>query len=180
MLPSFFSFLTELLALLRLIEGPHPLGGRLLLLNESVPLLVDNLVVASEHSLLIRDQTQKEVISAHVGVPRQSFLIHASDESFLKHVNELIDKGQLENLLVHHSEHDFELLVDLPLEEVVVVAKLLLRALVVLEQHAPDKDVEELNVECLCVKEGLAPEQDPACRENAHVVKHFISSFINF
>jgi len=132
--------------------------------------------VAAEHRLRIRDQPQDEVVSAEVWIRQHRLLEDARNERLLEHVDELVDESQLQNLLVDDREHDFQLLVDLPLEKVVVVAELPLRALVVLEEHAPDEDVDQFHVEVGRAQEGFAPQEDPTCRENAHVIKHFISN----
>ena len=55
-------------------------------------------------------------------------MIHAFVESLLEHVQKLVHKRQLEDFLVDNSKDDFELLVDLPLQEVVLVCELLARA----------------------------------------------------
>jgi len=89
--------------------------------------------VLAEHGFLIGDQPHEEIISVHVGVRHDCFLVDAGEESLLEHVEELVDEGQLQDLLVDHREHDFQLRVKLPLQQVVLVAELLARcALVVL------------------------------------------------
>ena len=55
-------------------------------------------------------------------------MVHALIEGLLKHVQKLVHKCQLEDFLVDNSKDDFELLVNLPLQKVVLISELLARA----------------------------------------------------
>ena len=62
LLPALFPFL-EVLALPSVFEFAHLLGRCLIFLDQRIPLLVHYLVVGSEHSLGVGDQSEEDVIS---------------------------------------------------------------------------------------------------------------------
>ena len=77
----------------------------------------------------------------------------------------------MQNFFVYHSEHDFKLLIDLPLEQVILIAELLLATLVVFQQHTSNENVDQLYIQACCAK-SFAPEQHSSCRKYADVVEH--------
>ena len=62
----------------------------------------------------------------------------------------------MQDFLVDDSKDEFQLWIDLPLQQVVLVGELLFETLSVFEQHALDEDVHQLNVE-VAREKGLAP-----------------------
>ena len=95
-----------------------------------------------KHDILVSDQSKEKIVSWKSRLRQHSFLVNASNESFLQHVNELVYKCELEDFFVDDSEHDIKLLVYLPFKQAVLVAELFARALIVLQKHAFDENVD--------------------------------------
>ena len=91
----------------------------------------------------------------------------------------MVYKCQLEDFFINDSEHDIKFLVYLPFKQAILVAELFARALIVLQKHAFDEDVDKLNVEARSI-ECLTPKQDTSSCENTHVVEHSYFYFSDY
>ena len=122
------------------------------------------------------NQSKEDLVTCELLCGLQRLVVHAINEGFGQEFNELINEGQLEDLFVDHREHEVHVLFYLPLQEVVLIVKLLLGRLRVLQQHALDEDIDELEVKGGCV-ESFAPQKHTPTRKNTNVVEHSIFLF---
>lgn len=78
------------------------------------------------------NESEEDLVTRELLCGLQRLVVHAINEGFGQVFNELVNERQLEDLFVNHCEHEVHVLFYLPLQEVVLIAKLLLGRLRVL------------------------------------------------